>query len=142
MSPKPYRLVLAAVAAAAVFGGLVHAVLVAAGLSEPAHRTVHGLTSRRLWATSAIVAALVGVVLGLRAQARPADRAGAATRRLGATIAVAAGLIAGVNGGLVLAIAHGGPGSGNGVVGGAAALVLGLVALGLGGLARARARSG
>jgi hypothetical protein len=48
----------AAVAAAALFGGLVHAVLVAAHFSEPAATTVYGLTPRRLWATTAAVLAV------------------------------------------------------------------------------------
>ena len=109
-------------AAAALFGGLVHAVLVAAHVSEPAATTVYGLTPRRLWATTAAVLALVGVVIGGLALARPASRFGTASGRLGAIVALVAGLIAAVNGGLNLAVANGGPGTGNGVVGGAAAL--------------------
>ncbi len=136
---RTFAIILAAVAAAALFGGLVHAVLVAAHLSEPAATTVHGLTTRRLWAATALVLGLVGVVIGGLATARPARRFGTA-RRVGAVVALVAGPIAGVNGGLVLAIANGGPGTGNGVVGGAAALVLGLIALALGGLALARSR--
>src|SRR5215468_8767181 len=120
-------LILAALAVAALFGGLVHAVLVAAQVSEPAASTVYGLTSRRLWATAVAVLALVGAVIGGLALARPASRFGTASGRLGATVALAAGLIAAVNGALNLAVANGGPGSGNGVVGAAAALVLGLV---------------
>jgi Family of unknown function (DUF6223) len=129
-----------AVAAAALFGALVHAVLVAAHVSEPAATTVHGLTPRRLWATTVAVLALVGVVIGGLALARPASRFGTASGRLGAIVALAAGLIAVVNGGLNLAIASGGPGTGNGVVGGAAAFVLGLIALAIGRLALARCR--
>src|SRR5262245_56779301 len=135
-----YVLVLAALAAAALFGGLVYAVLVVAHVSEPAATTVYGVTSRRLWATTAAVLALVGVVIGGLALARPASRFGTASGRLGAIAALVAGLIAVINGGLNLAIANGGPGTGNGVVGGAAAFVLGLIALGLGGLALARCR--
>jgi hypothetical protein len=129
---RTFVLVLAAMAAAALFGGLVHAVLVAAQVSEPAATTVYGVTPRRLWATTVALLALVGVVIGALALARPASRFGTAT--------LVAGLLSVVNGGLVLAIANGGPGSGNGVVGGAAALVLGLVAMALGGLALARRR--
>jgi len=125
--------ILAAVSAVALFGGLVHAVLVAAHVSEPAAATVHGLTVRRLWATAAAALSLAGVVVGGIALAPPASR-------LGAMAAVAAGLVAAINGGLNLAIANGGPGTGNGVVGGAAAFVLGVVALVLGGLALARCR--
>jgi Family of unknown function (DUF6223) len=102
----------------------------------------HGLRPdpRRLWATTVAVLALVGVVIGGLALARPASRFGTASGRLGAIVALVAGLIAVINGALVLAIANGGPGTGNGVVGGAGALVLGLIALALGGLALARSR--
>ena len=124
---------IAAVAAAAVFAGLVHVVLVAAGVSEPGAVTVYGLTPRRLWATAAVILALAGVAIGWRAIAR---RSG----RLGAVLALLAGLIAAVNGCLNLALATGGPGSGNGVIGGAAAFVLGLIALALGALALGRYR--
>jgi len=125
---RTFVLILAALAAAALFGGLVHAVLVAAHVSESAATTVYGLTLRRLWATTVVVLALVGVVVGGLALARPAAR-------FGTIVTLVAGPIAVVNGGLVLAIANGGPGSGNGVVGGAAALVLGMIATVLGGLA-------
>ena len=135
---RTFALILAALAAAALFGGLVHAVLVAAHVSEPAATTVYGLTPRRLWATTVAVLALVGVLIGGLALARPASRFGTASGRLGAIVALVAGLIAAVNGGLVLAIANGGPGTGNGVVGGAGALVLGLIAMALGGLAPVR----
>jgi hypothetical protein len=127
--------ILAALAAAALFGGLIHAVLVASHVSEPAATAVYGLTPRRLWATTAAVLAVAGVVIGGLAVARPASRFGTASGRFGAIAALVAGLIAVVNGGLNLAIATGGPGSGNGVVGGAAAFVLGLIAVVLGGLA-------
>lgn len=137
---RTFTLVLAALAAAALFGGLVHAVLVAAHLSEPAASTVYGPTPRRVWATAVILLALVGVLIGGLALARPASRFGTSSGRLGAIVALVAGPIAVVNGGLVLAVADGGPGSGNGVVGGAGALVLGLIALTLGGLALARSR--
>jgi hypothetical protein len=125
---------LAVLAAAGLLAGLVHAVLVATHLSVPAATTVSGLTSRRLWALLADGLALIGVIVGGLALARPA------TRRLGALAGLATGLIAGVNGGLVLAVADGGPGSGNGVIGGAGALVLGVMAMALGGLALVRYR--
>ena len=48
---RTFAIILAALAAAALFAGLVHAVLVAAHVSEPAATTVYGLTPRRLWAT-------------------------------------------------------------------------------------------
>lgn len=131
---------IAAVAAAALFGALVYVVLVTAHLSQPAATTVHGLTPRRLWATSVVMLALVGVIIGGLALTRPAGRFGAASGPIGAIIALAAGCIAALNGGLNLAVANGGPGTGNGVVGGAAAVVLGLIALTLGGIALARSR--
>jgi hypothetical protein len=137
---RTFAIILAALAAAALFGGLVHAVLMAAHVSEPAATTVYGLTPRRLWATTADVLALVGVIIGGLALARPASRFGIDSGRLGAIVALVAGLMAVVNGGLNLAVANGGPGTGNGVVGGAAAFVLGLIALALGGLALARCR--
>ena len=46
-------IILVALAAAALFAGLVHVVLVASHLSTPAVTTVQGLTPRRLWATAA-----------------------------------------------------------------------------------------
>ena len=137
---RTFALILAALAAAALFGGLVHAVLVAANLSEPAATTVYGLTPRRLWATATAVLALVGAVVRGLALARPASRFGTASGRLGAIVALVAGAIAAVNGGLNLAVASGGPGTGNGVVGGVGALLLGVIALAFGALALARSR--
>ena len=137
---RAFGLILAALAAAALLGGLVHAVLVLAHVSEPAATTVYGLTPRRLWATTVTVLALVGVVIGGLALGRPTSRFGTASGPLGAIVALVTGLAAAVNGGLVLAIASGGPGTGNGVVGGAGAFVLGLIAMALGGLALTRSR--
>jgi len=125
-------LVVAAVIGTALFAGLVHAALVAAGVSEPAATTVHGLTLRRLWATATATLALAGVVVGVLAVARRNTRF--------ASAALLAGLIAAISGGVNLAVANGGPGSGNGVVGAAAAVVLGLLAAALGGAALVRAR--
>ena len=133
---RTFAVICGGLAAAALFGGLVHAVLVAAHVSEPAATTVYGLTSRRLWATAVAALALVGVVGGGLALIRPASRFNSG--RFGPIVALVAGLIAVVNGGLVLAMATGGPGTGNGVVGGAGALVLGLIAMALGGVALAR----
>jgi Family of unknown function (DUF6223) len=137
---RMFTISLAAVAAAALFGGLVYAVLVVAHVSEPAATTVYGLTLRRLWATAAAAVALLGVVIGGVALVRSAGRFGTTSGRLGAIVALIAGLVAVVNGGLNLAMATGGPGTGNGVVGAAAALVLGLIALTFGALAQARLR--
>jgi hypothetical protein len=109
-------------------------------VSEPAETAVYGLTPRRLWATTAVLVALAGVIVGGLALRQFAGRIGAGGGRRKAAVALAAGLIGAVGGGLNLASATGGPGSGNGVVGGAAALVLGLAALALGGLALSRFR--
>ena len=121
---RTFFLILAALAAAGLFGGLVHAVLVAAQVSEPAATTVYGLTPRRLWATTAVVLALVGVVIGGLALRRSAGRIGTGNWTFWAIVGLVVGLIAVVNGGLNLAIAKGGPGTGNGVVGVAVALAL------------------
>jgi hypothetical protein len=137
---RTFAIGVTAVAAVAVFAGLVHTVLVTAQLSEPAASTVYGLTVRRLWATAAVALALVAVVVGGLALVRPVSRFGPAAGRLGAILALILGLIAAVNGGLNLAVATGGPGTGNGVVGGAAAFVLGLIAVATGGLALTRRR--
>ena len=137
---RTFALILVAMAAVALFGGLVHTVLVAANVSEPAATTVRGLTSRRVWAATAAVLSLAGVFIGGLALVRPKSRLARATGRLGPLIALVAGLFAVVNGGLVLAVANGGPGSGNGVIGGAGALVLGLVAMILGAVALTRSR--
>jgi hypothetical protein len=133
-------IILAVTAAAALFGGLVYAVLVAAHVSEPAATTVRGLTPMRLWATTSAGLALMGAIIGGMAIYRAARRIGNHGRR-GAIVALAAGLIAAVNGGLNLAVANGGPGTGNGVVGAAIAFVLGLIAVLLGGLALRRSSS-
>jgi len=67
---RTFALILVALAAAALVGGLVHAVLVAAHVSEPAANTVYGLTLRRLWATMAAVLGLIAMALGGLALAR------------------------------------------------------------------------
>jgi hypothetical protein len=136
---RTLAIILAVLAAATLFAGLVYAVLVAAHVSGAAATTVHGLTLRRLWATTAAVLALVGVVSGGMAMYRVARRVGNHGRS-GAIVALVAGPIAGINGGLNLAVATGGPGTGNGVVGAAAAFVLGVTAMALGGVALARSR--
>jgi len=137
---RTFATLLAGVAAAILFGGLVYGVLVAAHVSEPGSITVYGLTARRLWATMAAMLGLLGVTVGGLALTRYAGRLGTAPDRLAIIVAFAAGLIAVINGGLNLAVATGGPGTGNGVVGAAAALVLGLIALTLGGLGFVRRR--
>jgi hypothetical protein len=137
---RAFVLILAALAAVALFWGLVHVVLVAAHVSEPAATTVYGFTPRRLWAGTVALLALAGMVIGGLALRRSAGGIGAGNGRMWAIVALVAGLIAVVNGGLNLAIATGGPGTGNGVIGGAMALVLGLIAMALGGLALVHSR--
>lgn len=133
-----FAMILAALITAALFGGLVHAVLVVAHVSESAATTVYGATPRRIWATGAVVLSLAGVIIGGWGLARPGSRFGTASGKLGGTVAILVGLIAAFDGSLNLAVASGGPGSGNGVVGGAAAFVLGLTATALGAVALAR----
>jgi len=135
---RTFAIVLAAAAAAAVFAGLVHAVLVVGHVSEPAGSTVYGLTTRRLWATSAALMALLGVTVGGLALTGRVSRFGTASVRHAAILGLVLGLIAAVNGLLNVALANGGPGTGNGVVGGAAAFVLGLIGVAIGGLALTR----
>lgn len=137
---RTFTILIGVVAAAALFAGLVHAVLVAAHVSEPAATTVYGVTPRRLWATTSALLALVGVVIGGLALARPVSRFGSASGRLGGIVALIAGLLAVVSGGLNLAVANGGPGTGNGVVGAGVAFVLGLIGVAIGGLAWVRWR--
>jgi len=137
---RTFTLIVAVAAGAALFGGLVHAVLVAAHVSEPAATTVHGMTPQRLWASAGAAVALIGAVIGGRAVARPAASIAAGSGRRGALVALVMGPIGLVSGGLILASADGGPGTGNGVVGGAAAVVLGLIGTVLGGLVLARSR--
>lgn len=108
---------LAALAAAALFGGLVHAVLVTSSLAEPAEATVYGPTARRVWASAAAGLASLGVVVGALALVRPQGRIGALLRgRIGAIAPLLAGPVAVVQSGSSLATASGGPGSGNGAV--------------------------
>ena len=137
---RTFALILAALAATALFGGLVHAVLVAANVSEPATATVYGLTLQRLWATLVTGLAIFGVVIGGAALYHSIRRIQPGKERNVAVFALLAGLVAAVIGVLLLAVANGGPGSGNGVVGAAMAVVLGLFAMGEGGLVLVRAR--
>lgn len=131
---RPFALMLAALAAAVLFGGLVHAVLVVAQVSEPAATTVYGATPQRIWATAAAGLGLVSVIIGGLSLARRAGRFGTGSGRRGAIVALVVGLITVINGWLILAVSNGGPGNGNGVVGGAGAFVLGIVSMVIGAL--------
>lgn len=134
-----FALILAGLAAVAVFGGLVCTVLAAAQVSEPTTNTIHGATPRRIWATTCAVLGLASVIIGGQALRRSAAPISGKWRK-GAIVALVTGLLAAANGALNLAVATGRLGSGNGVVGGAAALVLGLIGMSLGGRAVARFR--
>ena len=136
---RTFTLVLAVLAAAAVFGGLVHGVLVAAHVSEPAASTVYGLTLRRFWATAAAGLALVGAVIGGLALFRAVRRIGNHGRR-GAVVALVLGPIGLVLGGLIVVTADGGVGTGNGLAGGVVAMIVGTIGMALGGLTLARSR--
>jgi hypothetical protein len=134
---RTFVTVIASLVAAVLFVILVHGVLVAAHRSDPAATTVHGVTVRRVWATTAVALGVASIIAGSMALVR-ATRGIGNRGRNGAMTGMAAGILAAVNGGLNLAIASGGPGSGNGVVGGAIALVLGTIGIGLCGMALIR----
>ncbi|HEX7153176.1 MAG TPA: DUF6223 family protein [Thermoanaerobaculia bacterium] len=88
----------------------------------------------RFGSVVAIVAGLIGVVLGALAVARSAGQ------RRRAIVTLVLGPIGLLIGGLVVATAGGGVGTGNGVGGAVLAMVVGLIAIILGGLALARSR--
>src|SRR5882724_7615415 len=100
---RTFALILAVLAAAALFGGLVYAVLVAAHVSAPAATTIYGLTPRRLWATTAAVLALAGVVNGGLAVAIANGGPGTGNGVVGGAAAFVLGLIALALSGLALA---------------------------------------
>ncbi|MGY4907368.1 DUF6223 family protein [Streptomyces sp. 900116325] len=130
-----------AVAAAALIGGIGLAAPAAAHASvQSAAASVSGPTPERIWAATAALLALGGVVIGGLALARSAGRIGNGTGGRGAIAALVAGLIAVVNGGLVVVTADGGLGTGNGIAGGYVAMLVGLIGTALGGLALTRTR--
>jgi hypothetical protein len=115
----------------------------AAQVSAPPTAGSYGMTSGRLVASTSVVLALVGVVIGGLALLRPNGRFGTASGRLGAVVALAGGLIGTAVGGWVaatVAATAGGIGTGGGLAGAIVALVLGLIAMALGGLALSRSR--
>ena len=120
--------------------GLLLAVLSVSALSDAAAPSPstpspasYGMTSGRLVATLSAVLALIGVVMGGIALARPL--APAYLRMF----AIVAGLIGVVVGGIRVMTASG-IGTGGGRAGAIVALVLGLIAVALGGFAFARSR--
>ena len=129
---RTFTYILIALAACAIFVGLVHVVLVTAQLSRPATTTIYGPTTRRIWATTAAMLALISVIIGTRTFRQPTVGITPRKTKIWIFVAILSGLIALVNAVLNLAMANGGPGSGNGVVGAAAALVLGLTGMVLG----------
>jgi len=105
--------------------------------SPPAR--VYALTPRRIAASGAAAAGLIGAVIGGLALTRAAGRTDGRSGRRGAIVALVMGPIGFVTGGCVVATANGGLGTGNGIAGGIAAMVVGVIAMTIGGLALARA---
>lgn len=108
--------------------------LLATASDVSAQPGAYTITPGRLVGSAAVLLALAGVVIGLRALARGGNG------RRNALIALFAGVAGLATGGAVVAAAQGGPGTGYGIVGGFAALGIGLVATVLGWLALARSR--
>jgi hypothetical protein len=92
------------------------------------------ITSGRAQSLVVTAVALISVVAGGMAVARPGDG------RRRAAVAIAAGLIGLVLAGLHLATATGAIGTGSGRLGAIVALIAALIGTGLGGLALARSR--
>jgi hypothetical protein len=105
--------------------------------AQPADVGVYALGPGRIGAIVAVVAGLLGVVIGALAL-RAARRIGTGAGRKKAVGALAAGSIGMAIGGWVVATAGGGLGTGHGLGGGVVALVVGSIGVVLGGLARAR----
>src|SRR5689334_8271126 len=129
---KTFIYIIAAIAAIALYFGLVHLILIAANVSKSAPSTVYGLTSKRQFALVALAMGLISVIFGWRAFRKSAGSSGGVNRKNWNIAAIVAGVIAVIGGVLNLITANGGPGSGNGVLGSAQALVLGLTGVFLG----------
>ena len=127
-----------AIAVTALIAGLGLAAPEAAQVSAQASANAYTFTPKRIMASGAVVAGLIGAVIGALALTRSAG--GGANGRRGATGALVLGPIGMVMGGMVVATAAGGIGTGNGVAGGIVAMVLGLVGTTMGGLALVRSR--
>jgi len=137
---RTFIYILLAIAAIALYFGLVHLILIVANVSKTAPSTVYGLTSKRQFALVALGLALLSVVLGWRTFRKSATHTGMLHGKSWPVVAILTGLIAVIGSVLNLASSNGGPGSGNGVLGSAQALVLGLTGIFLGGLAIVRFR--
>ncbi|WP_251062345.1 MULTISPECIES: DUF6223 family protein [unclassified Streptomyces] len=134
------RRVCAVAGAALLMGTGLAAPAAAHASAQPVAASVTYLSAGRLGASMAAVVALIGVVVGGLALARPAGRLGTGSGRLGTVVPLVAGLIGVGLGALVVATAEGGLGTGNGLGGALVALVVGLIALVLGGLTLTRSR--
>jgi len=95
-----------------------------------------GITAGRARALVAVAVALISLVIGGLALARPAGRIGNGRAR--SIAALVLGLIGFVIGALVAATANGGLGTGSGLGGALVAMIMGLIGMALGGLALAR----
>jgi hypothetical protein len=78
MNKRRLAIFIAAIATIAVFVALIYLVLVAAQVSKPSATTVHGLTPRRLWATTSALLGLIGSLCGGLAVRRSATLLGSA----------------------------------------------------------------
>ncbi len=96
---RTFTYILIALAACAIFAGLVHVVLVTAQLSKPATTTIYGPTTRRIWATTAAMLALVSVIIGVRTFRQPTVRMNPRKTKIRIFVAMLLGLIALVNAG-------------------------------------------
>lgn len=135
-----FTYIIIAIAAIAVYAGLVHLILMAANVSKSAPSTVYGLTSKRQFALVALGLGLISVVFGWRISRKSDSRFILLNHKNGPIIAIVTGVLALIGGVWNLVTSNGGPGSGNGVLGSAQALVLGLTGVFLGVLAVVRFR--
>jgi Family of unknown function (DUF6223) len=137
---RTFIYIIVALAAIALYFGLVHLILMVANVSKSAPSTVYGLTSKRQFALVALGLALLSVILGWRTFRKSGAHTSILHGKSWPVVAIVTGLIAVIGSVLNLATSNGGPGSGNGVLGSAQALVLGLTGMFLGGLAMVRFR--
>jgi len=91
---------------------------------------VYGMTPERITASTAILVALIGAIIGGMALVRSVRR--------GAVVALVLAPIGLIVGALVVATAKGGVGTGHGLAGGVVAIIVGLIGTALGGMALAR----
>ena len=94
---RTFTYILIALAACAIFVGLVHVVLVTAQLSRPATTTIYGPTTRRIWATTAAMLALISVIIGTRTFRQPTVGITPRKTKIWIFVAILSGLISLVN---------------------------------------------